>query len=128
MADGSRDGVLDALFAGEEVGTRFRPTADPANARRRWLGAGIPKGTLRLDAGAVAAVTTKGRSLLAVGVTGVTGDFHKGDLVRLVGPGGEEVGRGLVNLSAGEVDRTRGKTSAETGYPEVMHRDHLTTG
>lgn len=127
MADGSRDGVLDALDAGESVGTLFRPTADPSRARKRWLGAGIPKGTLHLDAGAVAAVTAKGRSLLAVGVTGVTGDFRKGDLVRLVEPGGAEVGRGLSNLSAAEVDRTKGKASAETGYPEVVHRDHLTT-
>lgn len=127
MADGSRDGVLDALLAGEGVGTLFRPTADPARGRKRWLGAGTPKGTLHLDAGAVEAVTAKGRSLLAVGVTGATGDFRKGDLVRLVGPAGEEVGRGLVNLSAADVGRTRGKTSAETGYPEVVHRDHLTT-
>ena len=128
MADGSRDGVLDALFAGEAVGTRFRPTADPAPARRRWLGAGIPKGTLHLDAGAVAAVTGKGRSLLAVGVTAVAGDFRKGDLVSLVGPAGEAVGRGLVNLSAAEVERTRGKSSTAMGYPEVVHRDQMATG
>lgn len=125
MADGSRDGVLDALFDGQSVGTRFHPTSDPARARKRWLGAGIPKGTLHLDAGAVVAVTAKGRSLLAVGVTGFTGDFRKGDLVRLVGPSGEEIGRGLVNLSAGEVERTRGKSSTETGYPEVVHRDQM---
>jgi glutamate 5-kinase len=125
MADGSRDGVLDEVREGRSVGTRFLPTGDPANARRRWLGAGIPKGTLHLDAGAVAAVTGGGRSLLAVGVTAVTGDFRKGDLVRLVGPTGEEVGRGLVNLSAADVDRTKGRSSAETGYPEVVHRDQL---
>ncbi len=128
VADGGRDGVLDALFAGASVGTTFRPTADPANARRRWLGAGIPKGTLHLDAGAVAAVTAKGKSLLAVGVTAVAGDFRKGDLVRLVGPDGAEVGRGLSNLSAAEVERTKGKTSAETGYAEVIHRDQMATG
>ena len=73
-------------------------------------------------------MTAKGRSLLAVGVTGVTGDFRKGDLVRLVGPAGDEVGRGLVNLSAADVDRTKGMTTSATGYPEVIHRDHLTTG
>ncbi|MGH8532749.1 MAG: PUA domain-containing protein, partial [Gammaproteobacteria bacterium] len=73
-----------------------------------------------------------GRSLLAVGVTAVEGDFGRGELVSCVDPEGREIARGLINYSAQETARIRGQASdrieAVLGYvdePELIHRDNL---
>jgi len=65
-------------------------------------------------------------------VLGVRGDFHPGDAVRLLGPSGEEVGRGLTRLGAIEVARAAGKRALELealfGSNRdviVVHRDDL---
>ena len=85
-------------------------------------------GMIRIDEGAMAAVTTGGRSLLAVGITDVEGDFHAGDIVEITGPGGVVVGRGEVNYDAGELAAMVGKPSgvlAEHQRRPVVHADYL---
>ena len=56
-----------------------------------------PAGPLSVDAGAAGALLS-GKSLLAVGVKRVTGDFARGDTVAIVDPDGREIARGLVGL------------------------------
>src|SRR5438552_4564267 len=69
MANGSKPGILDALFAAEPVGTLFLPHGSTVPAWKRWLGyTAQPKGKLIVDAGAREAVAKKGRSLLPIGV------------------------------------------------------------
>ncbi|NIS35845.1 MAG: glutamate 5-kinase, partial [Actinobacteria bacterium] len=53
-----------------------------------------------MDAGAVGALVTQGRSLLPVGVTKVEGDFLAGDAIEVVDPHGELVGKGIAGLDA----------------------------
>lgn len=133
IANGSVDGILDRIFAGEPVGTLFLPHGADVPAWKRWLGfTARPKGVVRIDAGAVRAIVGQGKSLLPVGVTAVEGEFGKGDVVTICGPDGVEVGRGLSNYSSAEVARLMGRTSdqiaaAEGGlpYPELVHRDNL---
>lgn len=133
MANGSTDGVLDAIFAGEPVGTLFLPHGDAMPAWKRWLGfTARPKGTLTVDGGAVRAVVEQGKSLLPVGVRGVAGDFGKGDVVSVCGPGGVEVARGLTNYAAGDATRIAGRSTdklaevfGEVPYAEIVHRDNL---
>ena len=133
MANGSRDGVLDAVLGGEPVGTLFLPHGGSVPALKRWIGyTARPKGTLTLDAGAVRAVAEGGRSLLPVGVRGVAGNFGKGDLVSLTDATGAEVARGLCNYSAADAARIAGRSSAEVAallgevpYEEMVHRDNL---
>jgi glutamate 5-kinase len=75
--------VLDALLAGERVGTLFQPSPTPLPDRKGWLAhALLPKGSLQLDAGAERALTQEGASLLAVGVQAVVGDFERREAVR----------------------------------------------
>ena len=122
-----------AALAGEPVGTLFRPTGRRRSTRLLWLAhATEAKGTLVLDAGAVAAVTQRGASLLAAGITGVSGRFIAGDPVDLVGPDEAVVARGLVNFDAEELPRLLGRSSGElkaelgAGYErEIVHRDDL---
>ena len=122
-----------AALAGEEVGTLFRPTGKRRPSRLLWLKhATEPLGSLTLDAGAVRAVTQRGASLLAAGVTGVSGAFIAGDPVDLLDPAGLPVARGLVNFDAEEVPallgRSTGDLKRELGAAyerEVVHRDDL---
>lgn len=125
--------VLERLFAGEEIGTLFLPTGSRMRSRKRWLRFGSrPKGELVVDGGARRAVVERGKSLLPSGIVGVSGEFERGDLVRLCDEGGAEFGRGLVNYTAAEMRVLQGhKTSeirrllGEAPYKVAVHRDHL---
>jgi glutamate 5-kinase len=122
------------LHAGEALGSLLEPSQEPVAARKRWLAAQLPvKGSLTLDPGAVKVLVQAGRSLLPVGVTRLTGQFQRGDLVSCVDADGREIARGLVNYSSLETSQIIGKSShkiQETlGYvddPELIHRDNLT--
>ncbi|MGH8582210.1 MAG: glutamate 5-kinase [Gammaproteobacteria bacterium] len=125
--------VLARLAAGEALGTWLRAAQGPLAARKQWLAGGLrPSGRLALDEGAVRVLSESGRSLLAVGVVGVEGDFSRGELVSCTDRTGREVARGLVNYSATEAHRIMGQGSERIesilGYvdePELIHRDNL---
>lgn len=75
-------------------GTWFPALSSPASARKAWIGGHLePRGEIRLDAGAVKAMTS-GKSLLPAGVTSVSGSFSRGDAVTLLNPEGRIIGRG----------------------------------
>jgi len=132
MANGTRAGILDAIFAGAPVGTLFLPQGGAMPAWKRWLGfTAQPRGTLTVDSGARAAVQTQGRSLLPIGVRAVTGTFGKGDVVSLCDTEGE-FARGLTNYSAADAVRVAGLRTEQIGdvlgtvpYVEIVHRDNL---
>jgi len=70
--------------------------------------------------------------LLPAGCTRVEGSFHRGDAVRIVGPAGEELGRGLVAFDASDALAILGRKTHEieailgyTGRKEMIHRDHM---
>jgi glutamate 5-kinase len=119
---GRPDAALGAV-AGENIGTWVAPRESGLPARKLWIAFGLPSlGTITVDAGAAAALTDGGRSLLAVGVTAVEGLFGAGKAVEVVGPDGALVAKGRVRLSADEVRGLAG-TRAENGV--VVHRDDL---
>ena len=111
IMEGSVLRPLSALAAGANR-TWFLPDADPQAARKRWIAAMKPRGELRLDAGAVAALA-QGKSLLAAGVTAVTGSFGRGDPVAVLGPDGAALAKGLVRYSAGEARMIAGRRSGD---------------
>lgn len=133
MANGERPGVLDALFAGEPVGTLFLPHGGTVPAWKRWVGyTARPRGRIVVDAGARAAVQQKGRSLLPIGVVDVQGGFNKGDVVALCDPDGVEFARGLTNYSSADAGRIVGLRTEQIAevlgalpYEEIVHRDNL---
>ncbi len=133
LANGSRPGVLDAILAGEPVGTLFLPHGTTLPAWKRWLGfTARPKGRLIVDAGAREAVQHRGRSLLPIGVVQVTGTFLKGDVVALCDIEQTEFARGLTNYSAADAARICGLRTEQitevlgaVPYEEVVHRDNL---
>jgi glutamate 5-kinase len=133
IANGRADGVLLRLQRGESLGTLLTPSQGPDAARKRWLAGQLQaRGRLVLDAGAVRVLRQSGRSLLAVGVKEVIGDFRRGEMVVCVAEDGREIARGLVNYSAGEARQILGRPSCEIeqilGYvddDELIHRDNL---
>jgi glutamate 5-kinase len=118
-----------AALAGERVGTLFTPYGRRPSARQFWLRyASRPRGRVLLDAGAVRAVRERHASLLAAGVTGVTGDFLADDPVELVGPDGVVVARGLVAYDARELPDLLGRKTSELDPEhrrEIVHRDEM---
>jgi glutamate 5-kinase len=134
IASGRDGGVLRRVLAGEPVGTYFAPKADRLGARKRWIAFAVtPQGRLTVDAGALAALTQRGKSLLPSGIVDVEGTFSSGEVVAVLGgANGREFARGVVNFDADEVRKIRGaKTKdieARLGYKsfdEVIHRDNL---
>src|SRR5271170_4175484 len=112
IASGRRDHPLRAIAEGARC-TWFLTAANPVTARKKWIaGALEPKGTLVIDAGAVAALR-RGKSLLPAGVVGVEGGFARGDAVIIRGPGGAEIGRGLCAYDVEDAQKIRGRPSAD---------------
>ncbi len=133
IASGHVPEVLSQIAQGAPVGTLLSPAQETLAARKRWLASGLkPRGRLVLDQGAARVLAQAGRSLLAVGVTAVEGDFSRGELVSCLDGSGREIARGLINYSAEETRRIMGQASdrieAILGYvdePELIHRDNL---
>jgi glutamate 5-kinase len=135
IIDGRAAGALPALLAGEPVGSLFVPSdaARRLGSRKHWIGHTLrPSGTVRIDAGAAAALTARKVSLLPKGVMAVEGRFEAGDAVAILGPDGAAIGRGLSRYSADDARRIIGLASrgiAEVlGYtlgPELIHKDDL---
>lgn len=133
IAGGRSPAVLEALAAGESVGTSLLPDASLFRARKQWLAGHLQmRGRLVLDAGAVQRLRESGSSLLPVGVTQVFGDFSRGEMVACENEQGVRIACGLVNYDADEVGRILRCKSAEIverlGYmneAELIHRDNL---
>ena len=133
IASGRRPNVLIDILAGAEVGTLILAEGRTVASRKRWIGwSATPRGKLTLDSGATTAVETKGRSLLAVGVVAVEGDFSKGDVVSLCDAAAREFARGLSNYTAAQMATIAGQPTeriaellGQCPYDEVVHRDNL---
>jgi glutamate 5-kinase len=133
IAGGRNQDILSRICAGENIGTFLSADKTPLAARKQWLAGQLQvKGSLIIDNGAIKVLRQQGRSLLAVGVTAVKGNFTRGELVRCEDIQGNEVARGLVNYSSDEAQLIKGKSTEEIitilGYcedDELIHRDNL---
>jgi len=122
-----------AALAGRRTGTYFAPTGHRPSTRLLWLAhAAVARGALKLDDGAIEAVTLRRASLLPAGITGADGAFEAGDPVDLTTETGHVVARGLVNYDAKEIPALMGRStrwlSTKLGPEyerEVVHRDDL---
>ncbi len=133
ICSGMEADVLLKIAANEQTGTLLSVQHSPLAARKQWLaGHKRTDGTLVLDDGACRVLAEQGKSLLAVGVVGVRGEFNRGEIVSCVARDGREVARGLVNYNAGETRKIMGQPSRKIeqllGYvddAELIHRDNM---
>ena len=132
IARGDRIGVMREVLSGEPVGTVFHAKEAHLRARKAWLAFGRHiEGNLTVDEGCVEAMRG-GASLLAAGVVTVDGDFSEKSTVRVLGPDGREIARGIVNYGAEDLRRIAGKSTKEiakllpgAAHDEVIHRYDL---
>ena len=133
VANGTRPNIVDEILAGNEVGTLFLAQGTALPAWKRWIGYTIsPEGRYYLDDGARRAVVDDGRSLLAIGIMRVEGEFEQGDIVALADAKNREFARGLTNYSSADARTIAGKRTdaiievlGSLPYGEVVHRDNL---
>ena len=133
IAAGRAADVIVRAASNEAVGTRFPALEAPLENRKRWIfGGTAPAGRLIVDSGAARALRERGGSLLPAGVTGVEGEFGRGDTVLIVGPKGKDLARGIVRYASADLERIRGHHSDEIadllGYtlgPVAVHRNDM---
>lgn len=131
IASGAELSPLTRIEGGEQS-TLFLPGVKRKQARKHWIAGTLkPGGTLRVDAGAVAALD-RGASLLPAGVVEVRGNFERGTAVVIEDEAGQELARGLVSYDASEARQIAGhqtgELSAILGYDArsaLVHRDNL---
>jgi glutamate 5-kinase len=123
-------GDLARAVQGAGKGTYFETTLQSLSVKKQWVGFySLPQGTVCVDRGAEAALLSGGKSLLPAGITNVEGDFHPGDVVEVINPDRQVIGRGVVNYAAWQLKAVAGLSSEEVrkrvDVPriEVIHRD-----
>lgn len=132
IARGDDPALLAAILRGEQVGTCFLPNRR-VDRRRHWIHfLSKLKGTILIDAGALRALRERGSSLLPIGVTGIHGQFSRGDAVAISGPDGSVVARGLVGYDHETLARIHGQRSdaaaellERAAIDPVVHRNDM---
>jgi len=130
ITKGTIEHPLRALEGGAAA-TWFKAQGTPKAARKHWISAMKPQGQIIIDAGAVNALR-HGKSLLPAGVTGVSGQFGRGEPVAILDPAGDQLGQGLACYTSAEARIIKGCQTSETeallGYPgraALIHRDDM---
>jgi glutamate 5-kinase len=102
IANGTTPGVLDQIFAGEQIGTTFMSASRMAG-KRRWItyAAGV-RGRVIVNEGAREAILGGKASLLCSGVVRVEQQFDPQDVVSIADCQGREFARGIVNCASNE--------------------------
>jgi glutamate 5-kinase len=133
IASGGEPDIVTRLLAHTGPGTFFVPSGIPLESKKRWLAYfQRPTGTIQINAQAGPVLREQGRSLLAVGVTGVGGEFAAGEVVNIAGPDGVVIARGTSSFSSSDVVELAGLKSdaVRALHPgrkhlEIVHRDDL---
>ena len=133
IAWGREPQVLIRLTQGEAIGTLLVAQTQKMQARKQWMADHLQlRGSVTVDPGAASMVQGGGKSLLPIGMTGVQGDFSRGDVIAVRDAEGTEIARGLANYSSSEARLICRKVSSEfekllgyTGEAEMVHRTNL---
>ncbi len=133
IAWGREADALLRLAKGEAIGTLLVAQTAKHQARKRWMADHLQlRGAVTVDAGAAAKVRAEGKSLLPIGMTAVSGEFSRGDVIAVRDAAGVELARGLANYSSMEARLLCRKPSTDIerllGYvaePEMVHRDNM---
>lgn len=132
IANGADPRNIVRAAHGCEVGTLFLAGKNRINSRKYWLAySAADKGSVAIDAGAAKALK-EGKSLLAVGIAEVTGEFERGETLAIKDAGGRALARGITNYSSAELALIKGRKSEEIeavlGYKyedEALHIDNI---
>jgi len=132
IANGADPRNIVRAAQGCEVGTLFLAGKNRINSRKYWLAySAADKGLVAIDAGAARALK-EGKSLLAVGIREVAGEFERGETLAIKDASGLALARGITNYSSAELALIKGRKSedieAVLGYKyedEALHIDNI---
>lgn len=133
IANGHTPSIIRAVLDGTARCTRFGASNEAMSHRKRWIAFGrAARGTIEIDDGARNALVRQGKSLLAAGITELSGTFDLGAAVRIRDKSGKDIACGLVNYSSADLAKIKGCKSGEIrailgrkDFDEVIHRDNL---
>lgn len=124
IANGKKENVLLKVIDQEMVHTTFLPNK-VASSKKKWIAHSgtYAKGEVQVNDGAKSALCSsdKAVSLLPVGIMHVSGDFKKGDLVKLVDEQRKAIGIGLAEYGA---DKAQDRMGQKNQKP-LVHYDYL---
>ena len=126
--------LLDLTEGQGPKGTYFQPAKHRLVGRKRWIAyGGLSEGSIQVDEGAARALVEEGKSLLAKGIITTEGTWERKEIVRITNFKGEEIARGVVEMSSDEVQLVKGLHSEKLQQiipdfdcEEVVHRDNMT--
>jgi len=130
IANSEIENVVLKILSGEEVGTLFLAERHIQKNRARWIILARASGTVRVDAGAKAAVLGK-NSLLPAGIVGVEGSFDRGDVVKLECEG-RVFAKGITDYTSEELLKIKGAHTNEIegilgykNYDNVIKKENI---
>ena len=131
LANGKENSPIKNMLK-NKIYTHFTPKISSLDAKKKWIiGSLNSSGIIFVDLGASRALNN-GKSLLAAGVTKITGSFNKGENVLIVDQNKKHLARGLASFNSDEIDKIKGKQSKEIekilGYlskSEIIHKDDM---
>jgi glutamate 5-kinase len=112
------DGILKSMA--NESGTAFLPLEKTINAKNKWMAsAGVSVAKLVVDAGAAKAVLAR-KSLLAVGLVTIEGDFQKGELIEIY-----DTENNILAIGKSKIDLAEFQTLSSKEKVLIVHADDI---
>ncbi len=133
IANGKKENIITDILHGETSGTFFYPKKKRLKLKKFWLlHSTKAKGELIIDSGAVKAIKEAGKSLLPIGIVGLSGNFDEGDIVVCYDSNGQSIAKGIASYSSEDIKKIKGAESSKIknilGYKysdEVIHRNNM---
>ena len=131
LSNGKKNNPLKNMIK-NKIYTHFTPKISSLDAKKKWIiGSLNSSGIIFVDQGASSALNN-GKSLLAAGITKISGSFNKGENVLIVDQNERHLARGLASFNSNEINKIKGKQSKEIekilGYlskSEIIHKDDM---
>ena len=124
MLNGKKRNGIVAIFDGKQLGTAFRPQKKVSSRKRRIAhGDSLARGSIVVNKCLEEQIFehVKAMSLLPVGIISATGEFKKGDIVKITTEKGKVIGCGIAKSDMESVNKVAG---TKGGKP-IVHYDDL---
>ena len=126
IANGKRENILVELLDKRKdmVCTRFEASTSEVSSVKKWIAHsdGFAKGEIHINENAEKALTgPEATSLLPVGITAITGNFEKDDIVKIIGVKGQTIGVGKAQYSSEKAIQLIGRKNQKP----LVHYDYL---
>ena len=126
IANGKKENILVELLdkRKDTVCTHFEASGSEVSSVKKWIAHsdGFAKGEIHINENAEKALTgPEATSLLPVGITAITGNFEKDDIVKIIGEKGQTIGVGKAQYSSEKAVPLIGRKNQKP----LVHYDYL---